>query len=257
MAKKLAITIIILTVLIISFGIAHAQAPVPGVKGGDSFVYNITAHWSSSDPTATIPSTLLDYNHTLDYKFLVSSVDGSNVTATDVWEFNNGTQSQSFFIKQDIASGTVYGMNAFQTIVGGNLNPNDLLHPFGSDGLVINGTITRTYASGPRETNVLNMNYQDYNATYNSYRTENITYYFDKATGMLAESDDLISYTNPTINASIVWTLSSTNVWKVTATTANPTFPIVPVIIAAVIIIVVSLIGVILYRKRTSRNLRR
>jgi hypothetical protein len=254
MKKKLTFVFFLLFVLCLSaVGLTRAQTWVPGVQGGEYFNYSITASWSSSDPSRSVPTDLIDLNNTLWYKFVVSYVSGSNVTATDIWHFVNGTE-QNFLVTQDVASGTSYYMNAFQTVVAANLTVYDLLHPYGDDGIRVNQTIPRTYASGERDTNVVTLNFQDYNSTYDSYRTENVTYYFDKATGMLVESHDDTSYTNPTVTGSIVWKLMDSNVWSVSGSPA--TLYILIIVAVAVAIIVIALLVVVLFRRKGHKKKR-
>ncbi len=241
--RALAISLFVL----LCFGLVGqilAQTRVPGVKEGDYFTYTLASHWSSDDPNATVPTTLLDINNTLWYKFAVSGVSGPNVTATDTWHFVNGTE-QNFLVSQNVETGDTYFMNAFQTVVGANLSVGDLLHPLGSDMITINQTITRNYASGARDTNLVILSF-----TNSTTGTENVTFSFDKATGMMVELQDNSEYINPIESSSVSWTLKETSVWTVSGPFSSLPLPLLLAIIAIVVITVVALSAVLLYRRR-------
>lgn len=221
-----------------------AQNRVPGVKGGDYFTYTLASYWSSDDPNATVPTTLLDINNTLWYKFAVSGVSGPNVTATDIWHFVNGTE-QNFLVSQNVDTGDSYYMNAFQTVVGANLGVGDLLHPLGGDLITINQTITRSYASGARDTNLVILSFSN-----STIGTENVTYSFDKATGMMVELQDNSEYISPRENSSVTWTLKETNLWTVSGFSSSLPLPILVAVIVIVIVVIVALLLVLRNRGR-------
>jgi hypothetical protein len=248
MDKKLRFALPLLVLLCFgSFGLVFAQDWTPGVHGGNSFTYDITGSWSSASSNFTIPQNFIDIQKTASYQVNITLVDGSNVTLSTDWRFTNGTDSPSINVV-DVSSGTSY-YGGYWALIAGNLGQSATLHPNGDDGLTINRTISKSYSSGNRDTNVLDLSYFDYNSTYQSNRTENLVYYFDKATGMLVGLSDDTEYTNPTIKGSIVWTLKSSNVWNVSGMPIHITIIIA---IAVSIVVIVSL--TLVYRIRTQRR---
>lgn len=190
------------------------------------------------------------YNSTSHYNVTIGAVQDSNVTIENDWVFINGTDLNAPSLL-NVDSGTLYsyipGRPAFQGIYDANLVVNSKLHPSSvNDTSTISLTITRDYASGQRQTNVVTYNYPVTDVS-NSSGTETTTYYIDKTTGVLVERNDYVQFQE--YNASIIWTLKSTNLW--TVSTAQ--LPVSPSIIIAAIVIVVAVIVVVLlvfYRKQ-------
>lgn len=239
-------------------GQSLAQIRVPGVESGDYFTYNLTSNWSSEDTDAIVPDEMQELSNLLWINFSVSGVRGANVTALDTYHYVNGSE-RHFLVVQNVESGESLYMNAFQSVVGSNLNVDDLLHPLGNDSLTINQTITRSYASESRETNVVTL-YQTIEDENNStIGSQNITYYFDKVTGMLVESVFQLEYTNSKESGSIIMKLAETSRWKVSS--SSPQGPIellvpLPVIIVLTAVIVLAFIMIIVYNRR-KRNKKR
>ena len=254
MKSKLRLFYLFFVILCLgSSGLVAAQVRVPGVKAEDKFSYGITAYWSSK--TTSAPTSLKDYNNTLWYNFTVSSVSGSNVTASDLWHFVNGTQL-SYSVIQDVASGASYQTAAaFQSVVAANLGVNDFFHPSGADGLMVNQTVSRAYASGLRDTNVVKIPSQTSNAGSNS-QTVQTTYYFDKATGMLVESDYNVTYSNPLATGLLVWTLKDTNVWIVSGSASPTPSPTIPEYSSALVflILIATTAGALFSKKKNTKH---
>lgn len=253
MNKKLAITISLLVVLCFSLaGSALAQTVVPGVKAGDFFAYSITTHWSTTNSSLSPPVYLVYSNQTKWYNVSVSDVSGTNVTATNIWEYYNGSQNFAR-VDLEVENGTLNlatGETAFTGFYPANLNTNDLLRPLAPEGPRINETITRDYASGKRDTNVFNYSYQVYLVTdldNSTIGNETLTYYIDKETGVLVES---FVYTEfPDQIGSIQWKLVATNVWLVSPRPLS-LFEITAIVAIAVVISIV----VILYIRSRRRH---
>jgi hypothetical protein len=256
----------ILVLLCLGFaGKAVAQTRVPGVSTGDYFVYSITSHWSSDNASEPIPDSLLQLNQTTQYKVFIGGVaDGINVTATHIWDFNNGTEVP-YLITIDIESGTPYYLSGtappFEGIVGANLSAGDLLHPSGNDYITINRTITRNYAGGVRPTNVVDLSSPIQNQTTDNNQTalvtigsQDVTYYIDQATGVLVEENSTVQSFTPQESASIIWILKETNVWDA----SPPMGLLLPSIIATVVAVVVVVVAVAIYQtRRKSRRKKR
>ena len=175
MNRNLATTILLTTLLCFGFvGQAFGQARLAGVKGTDYFAYSITSTWKSDNTNEPLPAGLAQWNQTSQYKVQIDLVQETNVTSTHTWDDKNGTEIL-YLMTVDIESGTPYFISqnypppeGVEAIVGANLKPGDLLHPTGHDTITINQTITRNYAGGSRDTNVVNLNSPIQNETIDS-----------------------------------------------------------------------------------------
>ena len=201
-----------------------------------------------------MPVGLEEANLTAQYKVSFSSVSGVNATATYLWDFNNGTQLP-FLIAQDVESGQSYYLSymapPFEIAVAANLNQGDLLHPTGNDTVTINQTISRNYASGSRDTNVIELSYpiQNNETDTTIVGSSNTTFYIDKATGIIVEQDSTVQHTtNPAETVSVVWKLKETNVWDA-STSFELTLPMIIAIVAAVAVIAVLVVLYVVRRR--------
>ena len=262
MNMKLAVTLSLVCLLSFGFlGQALAQTRVPGINPGDTLTYSIVSHWNSENASATIPSDLIYVNSTSQYKVMVSQVSGSNITATHLWGFKNGTE-QPYLLTIDVESAQNYYLGGayappFEGIVGANIGAGELLHPLGNDSITVNQTISRNYAGGPRDTNVVHLSDPIINSTLDSATnstvdvtigSQNTTYYLDKATGVLVEQNITIESFTPKESFSIIWTLKETNIWDVSPPFEWTLQNLIPAI--AVIVVIVVLVSVLLYRTR-------
>jgi hypothetical protein len=254
MNKKLTITIFLL--IILGFGVvgqALAQTRTPGVKADDYLIYNITTNWNPNNSSEETPPILVDLNNTKQYNVTIAGISGANITTNQFWDFINGTE-QPYRVVWNVETAESYYMTSlFEGIVGANLGVGDLLHPSGNDSLTINQTITRNYASGARDTNVVQLSVPVQNSTsdsatnqttYTTIGNQDLTFYIDKATGVLVEQRSEISSITPVESGSTIWTLKETNLWDVSSSTTVTALP-TPFIIAIVIVIVVIVVAVV------------
>jgi hypothetical protein len=268
MNRKLAITITLLTFLCVGLTTqAFAQTRIAGVTSQDNFVYSITSNWQSDNASEPVPAWIADYNTTSQYKVQIGLVSGTNITSTQLWDFKNGTEIP-FLITIDIESGTPYYLSGkappFEGIVGANINAGSLLHPAGNDSVTVNQTITRTYVAGTRDTNVVDLSSPIQNQTIDpvtnatvlvTIGNQDVTYYIDKATGMLVEQKTVIASTTPKETATITWTLKETNLWDAASSTNTTLF----IEIAAIVVVVIVVVAAVLFltkKGRRSRNKR-
>jgi|YelNatPaOPRAMG01_1025707.scaffolds.fasta_scaffold01833_20 hypothetical protein len=235
--------------------VGSAQTRTPGVQPGDYFTYNIFATWSSSNPNATVPSAFNEFNNTAWYKVSITAVIDSNVTSTDIWHFKNGTEIPKLVV-QDIESGTMYYMNGFGGIVGADLNVGDLLHPSGTDNLIVNETVSRSYAGGRRDTNIVDVTYPLMDSSNNTIGSERVTYYLDKSVGVLVEMHDEIQYVNPEEKGAITWTLKETNRWVVSAHELSLPLPL-PILLVIIAAIIAVIAFAFFFKHRRTRKKRR
>jgi hypothetical protein len=220
--KKLYIAIFLIVVLSVAVAaLVYASIPTvkatPGVKIGDYFVYSITGSSDLQSLDATVSPGFDQYNQTDYFKVTVTGVSGSNVSIDTLWAFKNGTQ-ESGQQTIDLSSGNESVTNGFWAIYPSNLNVGSLLRPTGTDGLKVNMTDTKAYASSSRQRNfwfIENEFYDVNDPTHNTLRDDYTGVYFDKQTGMLETLNNISAFNNPLKTESITWKLVSTNVWAV------------------------------------------
>jgi hypothetical protein len=207
----LVATILILAITIFAYLGTSTQARVPGVSVGDTFTFDVTSFWDSSDPNVVVPQEFLEANQTDSFRVTITNIDGPIVTTLDTWVFENGTES-SLTGLISVESGTNSG--GFWAVVAANLGKGDLLHPAGTNEITVNETIMREYSSGARETNHFTINYQGNDENFGFYTAEG-DYYFDKATGILVELYDRSKFLGVTMQTEILWKIKESNVWVV------------------------------------------
>lgn len=231
---------------------AQTETKVAGVSEGDYFIFSITSQWSSSNSSATVPAYLVDINNTQYYKVMVSSTIGPNVSATNIWHFTNDTEVTSLVI-MDIETMEMYFMSGFQGFCKPNLGVGDPLYATLEGSPTVNQTISRNYASGTRDTNVVTFSYAVTDPTNSTEGTETLTLYIDKATGVFVER---VVYTEfPDQTGSETWLLTETNLWTVSAPTLELPLPL-PVIIAIVAIVVAVIVAALVFKTRKKRKKR-
>jgi hypothetical protein len=264
MNTQLAIAISLSIILCIGFvGQVFAQVIVPGVKPSDTFSYEVKTYFSSDNASATVPAGLIDYNNTSQFKVVISSVSGVNATATYIWDFVNGTEIP-FLLTQDVFSGLSYyksfSVPPIEILVGANIVSGALLHPSGNDTITVNQTISRNYAGGDRETNLIEFTQPIVNSETDNTTVgmSTDTYYIDKATGVMVEQDSKIEhYLNPTESQSLVWKLKETNSWNASAPLSVSLAMISLALVAVSVLLVASVAVYVLRRKRNRKKSRR
>jgi len=184
------------------------------------------------------------------------------VDATHLWYLSNETNPRPYLYTVELVSGTPNDTSGeypplLENIVGANLKAGDLLHPSGNDLVTINETINRDYASGSRPTNVVDLNGPITNQTTDVNNNtitqtigyQDVTYYLDQATGVLVMENTTISSIIPEKDTgSIIWTLTSTNVWNASAPSVFDQLPLI-VGVAVVVVIVIAVAGFVIFRK--------
>ncbi len=217
-------------------GRAWAQTRMPGVVGGNSFTYEVTSFWSSSEPNATIPTKLADINQTEYFQAFIMGVTGADVFLLNKWHFKNGTETSS---DGTVNLETGNSTGGFWAIIAANLGVNELLHPAGQDMITVNATVMMNYTGGQRETNHLMLTYlaDDFGNSI-----ENVEYYFDKQTGMLVQLRDTTSGDSQNQTTTIFWKIKESNVWVV---------PEFQSILVLPLFLITTLLAVIAYKKKT------
>jgi hypothetical protein len=193
---------------------ASAQTRTAGVSAGNTFTYSPTVSWSSNDPTATPPSTLVVLNNTQWVQLSITAISGTNVTVQMTVHYKSGTENTTGGWV-DVNSGA--GENITAYVISANLAAGDSVYtssPYNTT-WIINETVPRTYSGVERETNHWNTTSSGGGQSYP------INLYWDKQTGVLVEM--LLETTNQTgaytTTASEDLQITSSNVWTV------PEFP--------------------------------
>lgn len=233
---KRPFTAVILLLFLSSVVVESTRALVltPGVSPGDVFAYDVTAFWSSEDEYASIPAGLIEYNRTESVEVRISSVSGSNVSIFVAFYYKNDTEEGGYG-NLDVDTGLSYGR--FSAIIAGNLNAQEVIHPLGADYITINETVIKAYEGGSRETNRILI--EQTNATAGV--TARIDRFFDRETGMLVESHETTTLTNPATTTTVSWSVKSSNVWVI------PEFPSVVIL---PLFMIATIVVIIVYKKK-------
>lgn len=264
MNRKLTLAFSLVALLCLGMAMqTYAQTRVLGVAGGDELIYDVKSYWTSQDPSATVPAELSVMNETDNFTIKITIVSDPNVTTTQLWNFVNETQ-QPYLVSWNVETGESYHMiSPFEGIVGANLAAGDMLHPLGNDTITINQTTTRSYASGDREINVVEIESPIIESSNNGTTQETIgnrriAFYLDKETGVLVESSDEAEYFDSQETGSVVWTLKETNLWSVSADSGNngdTDLPIpLPVLIGIVVVVVGAIVAIVFLKGRPRRR---
>src|SRR4030067_2474433 len=260
MHKKTALSAIILTILSFSIiGQVLGQAtPEPGVKQGDTFKYNVTYFWDSTNPSDIAPTDWVNRNATEWYQATIGEITGTTVNIATLWRFLNGTEISS---SELVDVGTGYGGSLL--VYAANLRAQNYLYPSSQLPWIINSTDPRSYGSASRETNHIQVNMTDREGIIYSY----IDLYFDVVTGVMVEANLSDVYTEtPEQTFTIHLKLEDTNAWDIsgsssggnddgTPTSSWLTTEIMVVILVVIVVIVVA-VTVLLVRKRKSKTKR-
>jgi hypothetical protein len=241
MIKKLAIVTFLLVLL--AFTMVErtwAQTLVPGVSKDNVFYYDFAVFWSSNDPNASVPESLIDLNRTEWLRIAITDIYDPMVYLNITYHFENETENNlDGFVNIE----TGESVNGNGLVIAPNLNANDLVYPSGNSSFTINETVTMTYPSGVRETNhfiASTTNLGEY-----AYVSDNV--YFDRQTGVMVEwYTERSPLSNPNEKTTLHWKIKESNVWVV------PEFPSVLIL---PLFMIATLLAVIVYgKKRTGHQ---
>ena len=202
MFARIVLFSLILLGLFLAPGLLSAHAAlvrVPGVKPGDTAIYAQTVgRWNLPGPPPPTFGQFINLNFTT---LSVTSVTGSNVSASQTFHYVNGT------VRDDIIQGGVDTDSGNITfwLTAANLTAGTPLYTT-PNSPVINSTLTLVFAGAPRSINV-------YNATISfPGGTEFVNAWWDKLTGILVHVDFAIK--TPTGNAFAGAQLVQTSLWN-------------------------------------------
>jgi hypothetical protein len=177
-----ALLLFLLFFMIIGDTSGQITQPVPGVAPGNTFTYDFSAFfWNYTDPKAAPPADLADLNKTKTIRITITQVSGSMVLMNIISRFENGTETLPSEDFVDISTGA--SIKAFGLIVSPKLATNNVVYPLGAINFTINGTMTRTYSFGVRETAHSSVNTTGVVGTV--YAFDDL--YFDRETGVMLE----------------------------------------------------------------------
>jgi hypothetical protein len=191
---------------------------VPGVKAGDVFTYSLQGRTTFLGEEAIQPDGFEQYNQTDYYQVHILNVEDSVVYFTTTWRFLNGTEifEQAWI---DLSFGNkTDSTTTFWPIYGSDLKAGNKLRPLGADGIIVEKTDVKTYASEARERNYWTLSdsfYDSTDPTMSSTRNELNSVYFDRQTGMLESLTNVQEYNTPAMLLVTTWQLVDSSVWQV------------------------------------------
>ena len=217
-----------------------AQPRIPGVSAGNWFKYgDISVHWSSDDPNATVSPYLKKMNETEYIMISIVGVIGTNITCEITTHFKNGTE-ETFGGYVNIDTGD--GENLIPMIISAGLDENDTVYTSGSySTMKINETVTRTYPDQTRDTNHVNITTEQSNM--GSYQFASWNYYWDRSTGMAVEiSGESITQSE---GFNTTWSghqrITESDVWVI---------PEFPSLLILPLLMIATVLAVIVYRRK-------
>jgi hypothetical protein len=245
--KLISLIIIVLissSIILATTRTASAQSVSAGVSKDETFEYSYSLIWTSTDTSATPPNDLMEYNNTQKIEFKITDISGAKISLDFIRLFTNGTQTvQSGSI--NIESGTVTVPYGF-LIVGANLSKNQQVYPTGGHQFITD-TVTRSYASGQRETNVIS----------GEDSSEKTTIEFDKIKGIAVDYSYEIRETSGENQIVSTERLTNTNsdVWSVIPepSKTDSGFDVYLVVVAVVLVLAGST-ALLLYKRKVRRR---
>jgi len=189
-----------------------------GVKADDWIKcdYTVTG-WPSATPR---PEWL---------KVEILSVEGTAASVRVTMHMSDGTE-QSDTVNVDVAtgSGTFQGLSGF--VIPANSKTGDTIHMSGYGNVTLDGETTRTYAGASRTVVY---------ASFSQYGTE-LTYYWDKETGVMVEASTISGGMTGTAKA------TETNMWEATTSPFWMQWWFYAIVAAGI----VALVGVVYFLKK-------
>lgn len=228
MKKTLTISILFLSLLAIaSTQTTFAQTATVGVGAGNTFSYNYMLTWESTDPAATVPNEVTQFQDVKSIQFKIISVEGTRINLDSIKQFKNGQENiQNGNIDVNLQVLEVpYG----NLIIRENANPGEKVYPLGGRP-TLNETSTRTYAIGQVEA----IHYISFETLESGSQKTEI--FFDRANGVALEATIVSQETSGSYVATTTETLTLTS-WVIpefpTATALSLLLITIPVVLIA------------------------
>jgi hypothetical protein len=189
-----------------------------GVKPGDTVTYgNVTAFWQGNS-TIPPPPFITEFLHVQSIHISVLSASGSNVSAMQTFNFNNGTTARSSLLRGSVADAS--GNLTFWILASG-LNTGDPIYNTPAGAPRINSTDTLPFAGAFRQ--VIHLNF-----VLNGGSLQ-LNWAWDQATGVLLSFDSFFAPPNGgnSFFGYSIAAITSTSLWAFTPTpnfsiSANP-----------------------------------
>jgi hypothetical protein len=199
-----------------------------------------------SNVNSGVIAYLLSTKDIMWWKVEISGVSGTEVRCKYSMQFVDSTFEDQLVI--NVATGQVQPANfgAGMIIIGSNLNQGDLVFWRGNN-YTINKSETRTYLGTSRSVNII--------------ENDNISFIFDKTTGIILEIDGTFSNEYTPRSESIIETnifrnstpFSTQSPTTVPTTNPSPTVPEFPLsILIITFLITATLVGTIVIKKKQS-----
>jgi len=153
------------------------------VEVGDWVKYDLTAALASDDPNMELTPFLIAMNNTEWVKNVVVAISDTKITFERVIHYKDGNETKSVEYV-DVGTGES-SLNGSLIFIPSNLQKNDLVHSSLTEHYSINETIRRTYMGATRDINHLEGSGTTYGES--SVTVAAVSYYWDKATGILCE----------------------------------------------------------------------
>lgn len=181
-----------------------------GVKQGDWMEYNVT--YIGGDGPEEYPKWI---------RFHITNIQGTSITADLTYERVNGTIT-TVSGTDDLKTGVLQFL-----VVSAALNVGDPVYHESYENITINGTESGTYAGETRT------------AVYATF--DGIKVYWDKATGIFLQSEQILEYDNKTVAQLVM--ISETNVWQ-EPTTDTDNSGLDSTVLYAIIIAVIAIVAI-------------
>jgi len=246
MRKESVLAVFLLSLLVIMpIGeISAVTTPSPGVTPGSVFTYDFFVFWNSTDQNAKSPADAVELNKTDTIKLTITQVTGLVVLMNITSRFDNGTENTENGMV-NIMSGS--SIRAFGLIVSPKLTAHNVVYPYGDYNFTINGTATRTYPFGERETAYYTAN--STNTTGYVYVFDNM--YFDRETGVMLEwYTERVAASNSSDTAALLWKIKEFYI----APDLGFWMPVIEAVIAVVVVVAVLVVVIVYRRKRKEKR---
>src|SRR5713101_420143 len=205
-ARSVTLLVFALAGLLLAPGALPAHGAIvyaPGVKPNNAAAYAASGSWNLPSSPPALFSDFVNLNFT---SLSVTKVVGSNITASQVFSYSNGTTRQTVIqggVDTDSGNITFW-------FIAANLTAGVPIYT-SQNAPVINRTITETFAGSPRSINVLNITQVSPTAS------SSLMAWWDEQTGILLRIDLQITISipnGPVGTASLHATLVQTNIWS-------------------------------------------
>lgn len=245
-----ALLLFLLFFMMIGDTSGQISQPEPGVSPGNTFTYDFSAFfWNYTDPNAAPPAEMVELNKTKTIRITITGVNGLMVFMNITRRFENGTETPPSEDFVNIMSGA--SMNAWGLIVSPKLARNNVVYPLGAINFTINGTMTRTYSFGVRETAHSSVNTTGVVGTV--YAFDDL--YFDRETGVMLEwYAEQVQTSSPNEKTAVLWKIKEFDLS--TIATGLDYWLLIVVIVPVVAVSTVIIVFVRKRRKRRRKRLR-